>query len=117
MLAERRTWNTSGLVAASSRTIAIPAMRTPAMSLRILNIDPLPLRIDHGLEAAVDHSPGVERHGFWIHHLREALVLHHLGEDAVAILAHLVDDVGEHHGLAPLEFHAARKRRPSSHFD
>ena len=49
---------------------------------------------------------------FRVHHLGEALVLHHLGDAPVAVRARLVDDPGEHHGLAALELDAARERGP-----
>src|SRR3989449_8025842 len=57
-----------------------------------------------------EHALAVERHCLGIHHLREPLILHRLGVDAVAVLARLVADVGKHDGLAGLQFHAPRER-------
>src|SRR5262249_4675011 len=72
------------------------------------------LEINHSLEAAPDHALGVEGHRCRIHHLGEALILHHFRIYAVAVGARLVDDVGEEDGLAGLLLDAARKGRSLS---
>ena len=41
-------------------------------------------------------------------HVRRVTLLHHLhdfGVDAIAVRARLLEDVGEHHGLAGLQLH------------
>src|SRR5947207_15154077 len=53
------------------------------------------LKVYQHLEAAPKHALAVEGQLFRIHHAGEALVLHHLGIDAVALGARLVDDVGK----------------------
>src|SRR5260221_5671712 len=67
--------------------------------------------IDHDLEPTPEHALAVERHVLRLHHLREALVLHDLGHDAVALRARLVDDVREHYHLAGFELDALGERR------
>src|SRR5213592_2913693 len=67
--------------------------------------------VDHHLESAPEHALAVERHVLRVHHLRQSLVLHDLGHDAVAMRARLVHDVREHHRLAGFELDALRKRR------
>src|SRR5437899_5949934 len=67
--------------------------------------------IDHDLESAPEHALAVEWHRLRVHHLRQALVLHDLGHDAVAMRARLVHDVGEHHRLAGFQLDALRERR------
>src|SRR5882762_5161026 len=62
--------------------------------------------VDHHLESAPEHALAVERHRLRVHHLRQALVLHDLGHDAVAMRARLVHDVREHHHLAGFELDA-----------
>src|SRR5439155_8204542 len=51
-----------------------------------------------------------EGHGLGVHHRRQARVFHHLGIDAVALPARLVDYPGEHHGLVRLELDGLRER-------
>src|SRR6185295_5916158 len=63
------------------------------------------------LEPAKDHAASVERQVLRIHPGGEALVLHRLGVDAVAVGARLVHDVGKAHRLARLLLHRARERR------
>src|SRR5262245_55964640 len=75
------------------------------------------LEVDHSLEAAPDHALGIEGHRFGIHHLGKPLVLHHLRVDAVTSGARLVDDIGEHDGLAGLLLDAARERCSLSPLD
>src|SRR2546426_1542098 len=67
------------------------------------------------LEPAVEHALAVERHVFWIAHSADARVFHHLGVDAVAMRARLVNDVSEHHRLAGLGLDSLRERRPEFH--
>src|SRR5439155_16331728 len=67
--------------------------------------------VDHHLESAPEHALAVERHRLRVHHLRQALVLHDLGHDAVAMRARLVHDIREHHHLAGFELDALRERR------
>src|SRR2546425_9042854 len=62
--------------------------------------------VDHHLESAPEHALAVERHVLRVHHLRQSLVLHDLGHDAVAMRARLVHDVREHHRLAGFELDA-----------
>src|SRR5216117_1432075 len=73
--------------------------------------------VDHHLESAPKHALAIERHRLRIHHLRQALVLHDLGHDAVAMRARLVHDVREHHRLAGFELDASRKRRALARLD
>src|SRR5712691_186829 len=73
--------------------------------------------IDHDLEPAPEHALAVERHGLRVHHLRQALVLHDLGVDAVAMRARLVHNVGEHHRLAGFQLDALRERGVLARFD
>src|SRR5438093_13264222 len=73
--------------------------------------------IDHDLEPAPEHALAIERHRLRVHHLRQALVLHDLGHDAVAMRARLVHDVREHHRLAGFELDALRKRRALARLD
>src|SRR2546423_5940281 len=68
------------------------------------------LKVYPHLEAAPKHALAVEGQLFRIHHAGEALVLHHLGIDAVALGARLVDDVGKEHRLAGFLLHRARER-------
>src|SRR5207245_9038904 len=67
--------------------------------------------LDQDLESAPEHALAVERHRLRVHHLCQALVLHDLRHDAVAMRARLVNDVGEHHRLAGFELDALRERR------
>src|SRR5262245_61667614 len=107
MLAVRWTRNVSGFIAASTRTAAAATSRTAAMTPSALSIelsrvcldwktasslDAPGSSLDHDLEAAVDHALGVEGHRLGVHRLRQALILHDLGVDAIAVLARLVDD-------------------------
>src|SRR6267378_4835394 len=73
--------------------------------------------IDHDLEPTPEHALAVERHVLRVHHLRQALVLHDLGHDAVAMRARLVHDVREHHRLAGFELDALRERRALAWLD
>src|SRR4029077_18347397 len=68
------------------------------------------LQRDDRLEAAVGHSLALEGHRR-LHQLRHARVLHDLRVHAVAVLARLVDDEGEGHGLALLQFRHFREER------
>src|SRR5258708_12207471 len=83
---------------------------TRAMNRSSVSADGIRSGYEQELEAAVDHPLGVERHGFRVHHVGQARILHHLGVDAVPLRARLVHDIGEHHGLAGLLLDAARKR-------
>src|SRR5712691_8589619 len=64
----------------------------------------------HHLEPAVEHALAVERHRLGVHHAREALVLHDLAHNAVAMLAILVDDPGKPDDLVLLQLDALRER-------
>src|SRR6185369_13486404 len=66
--------------------------------------------LHHRLEPSPEHALAVERELLGVHHVGEALVLHHLGVYAVAVLARLVDDEREPDHLAGLELHALRER-------
>src|SRR5258708_21902254 len=83
---------------------------TRAMNRSSVSADGIRSGFEQEFEAAVDHPLGVERHGFRVHHVGQARILHHLGVDAVPLRARLVHDIGEHHGLAGLLLDAARKR-------
>src|SRR5262245_10156031 len=48
------------------------------------------LFLDHDLEAAENHAPGVEGECRAVHHARQALVLHDLGNDAITMRAGFV---------------------------
>src|SRR5260221_1983622 len=63
------------------------------------------------LESAPEHALAVEGELLRVHHVREALVAEDFLHDAVALRARLVDDIGEHHGLARLELDALREGR------
>src|SRR5690606_15019589 len=65
--------------------------------------------LDDRPEAAPEHALPVERQGGRVH-AGDALVLHHRGIDAVAILARGIADPGEHHHLVRLELHRLRER-------
>src|SRR5882672_2766432 len=65
--------------------------------------------IDYDLESAPEHALAVERHRLRVHQLRQALILHDLGHDAVAMRARLVHDVREHYRLAGFELDALRE--------
>src|SRR5712672_3202384 len=83
-------------------------------------ISPFDLRdsgVDHHLESAPEHALAVERHVLRVHHLRQSLVLHDLGHDAIAMRARLVDDVREHDHLAGFELDALRERRALARLD
>src|SRR5215813_5481220 len=67
--------------------------------------------LDQRLESAPEHALAGEGHLLRVHHVREPLVAQDLLEDAVAVTARLVDDVGEHDGLSRLELHALGKGR------
>src|SRR2546427_2199037 len=67
--------------------------------------------LDQDLESAPEPALAVERHRLRVHHLRQALVLHDLGVDAVAMRARLVHDIGEYHRLAGFQLDALRERR------
>src|SRR5258705_4682629 len=95
----RRTWR-EGFAAFSVPVVSIGSLRFVLGS-----------GVDHHLESAPEHALAVERHRLRVHHLRQALVLHDLGHDAVALRARLVHDVREHHRLAGFELDALRKRR------
>src|SRR5712692_8727262 len=73
--------------------------------------------VDQDLEPAPEHALAVERHRLRVHHLCQALVLHDLGGDPVAIRARLVNDVGEHHRLAGFQLDALRERRALARLD
>src|SRR5260370_1687439 len=74
-------------------------------------------RLHETLEPAIDHALGVERQRLGVHHAGQPLVGHHPVVDAVALLARLVGDPGEHHGFPRLELDAARKRGALSDLD
>jgi hypothetical protein len=63
-----------------------------------------------------EHPLHVERHLVGAH-ATHARVRHHLGVDAVAVRAGLVDDPREHDRLAALGLDAARERGDLSHLD
>src|SRR5436190_20550878 len=73
--------------------------------------------VDHHLESSPEHALAVKRHRLRVHHLRQALVLHDLGHDAVAMCARLVHDVREHHHLAGFQLDALRERRALARLD
>src|SRR6267378_1744902 len=94
----------------ASKPASTAPMRRSPRSGRCVSLMALSC-IDHDLEPTPEHALAVERHVLRVHHLRQALVLHDLGHDAVAMRARLVHDVREHHRLAGFELDALRKRR------
>src|SRR5262245_30738006 len=72
------------------------------------------LGVDHYLEASIDHALRIEGHVLHVH-AGDALVLHHLGVDPIAVRPRFIHDPREDHRLARLELDAARERRELTH--
>ncbi len=71
------------------------------------------LGFDQDPESAVNHSLAVERHRLWVHHPRQARVLHHLGVDAVAMRARLEHDPRKNKVSPGLSLTLRRNATPS----
>src|SRR5882672_5167952 len=69
-----------------TRRAGFAAFSVPVVSIGALRFV-LGSGVDHHLESAPEHALAIERHRLRVHHLREALVLHDLGHDAVALRA------------------------------
>src|SRR5215207_2622336 len=67
------------------------------------------LHVYEHFEPAIGHALHVERHVLGAH-ARQALILHDLGQDLVAMSARLVDDPGENHDLTLLRPRALLER-------
>src|SRR5207253_2053370 len=67
--------------------------------------------LQHTFESAPEHAHSIEWHAFGVHHALHARIFHHLGIDAVTVLARVIDYPCKHDDLAVLQLHALRKRR------